>query len=320
MNHIYKNKYLEIKTLNQIGDDNPIYQASIFIVYDNGDINRFNHDSTSDTMYQIASCSKFITSIVVAKLYELGELDYDTDINNYLKKWKCNKDGVTLRHLLTHVSGSKDFNGYMGAEPQFPYEQTLDLNIQILNGESYSKPFNITETIGENFLYSGAGYQVIQQILEEVTCKRLYQLLEQYIFEPLNMNNSTGKLLYEKKHNYPLANMDYLYRMYPETAAAGIWMSCNDLLTLLIDLLNSYNNNNGTILHQNTIKLITKGEEHGLGMFIDGNTFSHSGSNHAYKMNFNCITEKNHIEIYMINHNPKYDPNYVINKGVKLLE
>ena len=39
MNHIYKNKYLEIKTLNQIGDDNPIYQASK-IVYDNGDINR----------------------------------------------------------------------------------------------------------------------------------------------------------------------------------------------------------------------------------------------------------------------------------------
>ena len=318
MNHIYKNKYLEIKTFNQIGGNSPIYQASK-IVYDNGDVTRSNHDSSSDTMYQIASCSKFITSIVVAKLYELNVLDYDTDINTYLKKWKCNKDGLTLRHLLTHISGSKDFNGYMGAEPQFPYDQTLDLNIQILNGESYSKPFNIVDNIGEQFSYSGAGYQVIQQVLEEVTGKRLYQLLEQYIFEPLNMNNSTGKLLYENKHDYPLANMDYLYRMYPETAAAGIWMSCNDLLSLITDLLNSYNSNNGTILQQKTVKMITRGERHGLGMFIDGNIFSHSGSNHAYKMHFYCIPENNYIEIYMINHNPKYEPNYVIEESKKIL-
>jgi hypothetical protein len=41
---------------------------------------------TCDTLYQIACCSKFRTSIIVAKLYELGKLDkldYDTDINKY---------------------------------------------------------------------------------------------------------------------------------------------------------------------------------------------------------------------------------------------
>ena len=42
-------------------------------------------NSTNNTMYQIASCSKFITSIVVGKLYELGKLDYDTDITPVLK-------------------------------------------------------------------------------------------------------------------------------------------------------------------------------------------------------------------------------------------
>ena len=61
-------------------------------------------------MYQIASCSKFITSLVVAKLYELKKLDYDTDINKYLKKWKC-PTKITLRQLLTHSSGSSDHNG-----------------------------------------------------------------------------------------------------------------------------------------------------------------------------------------------------------------
>ena len=102
-------------------------------------------------------------------------------------------------------------------EPQVLYKQNLELNIKIINGDSYSKPFNITKKIGEKFMYSGAGFQVVQQVLEEITNKRLYQLMEQYIFKPLKMNNSTGKLLYEKKHDYPLANMNYLYRMYPET-------------------------------------------------------------------------------------------------------
>ena len=46
------------------------------------DNKQFN--STNNTVYQIASCSKFITSIVVGKLYESGKLDYDTDINKYL--------------------------------------------------------------------------------------------------------------------------------------------------------------------------------------------------------------------------------------------
>ena len=182
----YKTKYLELKNIditNQMGGgkDNVIFNASK-LIYNDGKTTTKNYKSTSDTMYQIASCSKFITSLVVAKLYELGKIDYDTDINKYLKKWKCVKKGVTLRHLLTHTSGSSDHNGFLGMEPQVKYTQNLELNIKIINGESYSKPFNITEKIGKKFMYSGAGFQVIQQVIEETTNKRLYQLMKQYIF------------------------------------------------------------------------------------------------------------------------------------------
>lgn len=328
MSHIYIKKYLELKNINQIGGTNKndiIYQASK-LIYINGKIKRKNHNSSSDTMYQIASCSKFVTSLVVAKLYELNLLDYNTDINKYLTKWKCNTKGVTLKHLLTHTSGSSDHNGFLGMEPQFPYKQNLELNIKILNGDTCSKPFNITEKVGKKFIYSGTGYQVIQQVLEEITGKRLYQLLDQYIFKPLNMNNSTGKLLYENNHNYILANMNYQYRMYAETAAAGIWMSCNDLLILLTDLINSYNNNNGVLLNQNTIKSITKSQftkNHGLGMFIGQHKgkklFFHNGNNHGYKMFFCCVPENNYIEICMFNYNPKYNPKYIIKEAKQLL-
>jgi CubicO group peptidase (beta-lactamase class C family) len=305
------------------------------IVYDNGNISAKNYNSTSDTMYQIASCSKFITAIVVAKLYELGKLDYDTDINKYLKKWKCPKKGITLKQLLTHTSGSSDRNGYLGMFPQYPLTQDLDLNIKIINGNLYSKPFNITEKKGSKFMYSGAGFQVIQQVLEEITNERLYILMEKYIFTPLNMKNSTGKLLYEGQHNYSLADMDGLYRIHPETSAGGVWMSCNDLLTLALDLMTSYNDNSGKILQQETMKLITKGvvqpdlnKKHikwGLGMLVvnedeEGiHRFEHCGHNEGDKMNFYCIPEKKYVNIYMLNYNPKYyyNPKYKVSDKVK---
>ena len=307
------------------------------IVYDNGKIIIKNYKSTSDTMYQIGSCSKFITAIVVAKLYELGKLDYDTDINKYLKKWKCPQKGITLKHLLTHTSGSSDGNGYLGESPQRYLEQNLDFNIKIINGEwSLGTRFNTTEKPGKKFMYSGAGFQVIQQVLEEITNERLYKLMEKYLFTPLNMKNSTGKLLYEGEHNYLLADMDGLYRMHLETAAAGIWMSCNDLLTFTLDLMNSYNNNSGKILQQETMKLITKNyntgdkklfEKWSLGMEHvedeDGNRkFGHSGGLYGNQVDCYCIPDKNYINIFMINNNPKVDFNCdkVKKKAVKKLD
>ena len=300
-------------------DLDPVIFNASKIALENNKITSLTHKSTLDTMYQIASCSKFITSIIVAKLYELGKLDYNTDINKYLKKWKCPTKNITLRHLLTHTSGSSDNNGFLGMDPQVKYTQDLKLNIDIISGKSYSKPFNITEKIGKKFMYSGSGYQVIQQVIEEITNKRLYQLMEKYIFEPLNMKNSTGKLLYEGQHKYKLADMGGLYRMYPETAAAGVWMSCNDLFKFAKDIMNGYNNNKSKILKQDTIKMITKGEHPeweksyknwGLGMFVENNSnkklFAHGGSNYGYQMNFHCEPEKKYIHLFMICYNPKY--------------
>jgi CubicO group peptidase (beta-lactamase class C family) len=288
------------------------------IEYKKGKTEENKYKSSKDKMYQIASCSKFITSLVVAKLYELNKLDYDTDINTYLKKWKCKTKGITLRHLLTHTSGSSDGNGFLGMEPAVKYKQDLQLNIDIITGNSYSKPFNITETPGKKFIYSGAGFQVIQQVLEEITGERLHKLMQNYVFNPIDMKSSTARLLYDK-HNYKLADMNGLYRIHPETAAAGVWMSCNDLLSLGKDLIKGYNDDESKILKQETIKMITKvehpkwekdDENWGLGMFVSQKygkkLFGHNGANYAYGMDFYCIPENEEIYIRMYNYNPIY--------------
>lgn len=132
--------------------NNIIYQASGATIK-KGKIDKKNYESTSDTMYRIASCSKFITSLVVAKLYEMNKLDYDTDINTYLTTWRCPKDGITLRHLLTHTSGSDDGNGFLGMEPQILYTQNIKLSTDIVIGKSYSKPYLRCLDFPKNLIY-----------------------------------------------------------------------------------------------------------------------------------------------------------------------
>jgi hypothetical protein len=106
---------------------------------------------------------------------------------------------------------------------------------------------------------------------------------------------------------------------------------CNDLLTLVIDLMNSYNENSGKILQQETIKLITthynaEDRIYGLGMRVNKdkegrNIFGHNGSNDGYKIHFYCVPEKKYFYVHCFSYNPKYyfNPKYQVFDNIKKL-
>jgi len=261
------------------------------------------NNSTDDTMYQIASCSKFITNIIVAKLYELGKIDYNTDINTYLKKWKCPVKNITLLHLLCHTSGTNDGLGYLGFE-NFTPKNKLPSNIETINGTNTYRGVNFIEKPGKEYMYSGAGYQVIQQVLEEITGKHMYQLFNQYIFKKLKLKNSTAKILYPGKHKYALSNINNCYRLYPETAAAGVWMSGNDLLKVVMDLSLGYKYNTSKILKKDTLMLLCDKKIGTFGVYNKKIEFSHYGINYGYKMKMICFPMEGKCNIIMTHYNP----------------
>ena len=267
-------------------------------------IQKKNLDSTNNKMYQIASCSKFITYVVVGKLYELGKLDYDTDINKYLKKWKCPAKKITLRHLLTHKSGI-DKGGFPGYDIN---NKKLPSNIDILNGNGNSKEIKFVEKPGKKYMYSGIGYQVIQQVLEEITGKKLYQLMDKYIFKPLKLKYSTGKVLYPKKHKYNLVKIkNWDYKLYPETAAAGVWMSTNDLFKIILDLSNGYKSNTSKLLKNETLMLFLNdlyNEEYNFKFRKKDNEINifHTGRNNGYITVMGCYPMLGECFIIMVNY------------------
>ena len=126
------------------------------------------------TVFQVASVSKWITSFGVLKLVEQGKLDLDTPIDDYLTRWhlpesEFDNRKVTIRRLLSHSSGLVDDLGYSGFTPdQTP--QTIEASLTKAADGFYSEGIaRVGFEPGSQYMYSGAGYTILQLLIEEVS-------------------------------------------------------------------------------------------------------------------------------------------------------
>ena len=258
---------------------------------------------TAETLFQAASISKPVTALGVLRLVQSGKLDLDTDVNRYLKTWKVPdneftaKTKVTLRELLTHTAGMTvhGFPGYASDAP-------LPTVTQVLNGE---KPANtpairVDTTPGTIWRYSGGGYVIVQQLLEDVTGKPFPKLMHELVLEPMGMTHST----YEQPlPSVRLAEAAMPYHddgqpvtggphTYPEMAPAGLWTTPSDLARYAIEVQKALAGKSNKVLSAAMAKqMLTPGMNHwGLGPGTGGSPehpyFMHGGANEGYRCNF----------------------------------
>lgn len=260
---------------------------------------------TDETIFQAASISKPVTGMVALHLVSNGLLDLDADVNEVLRTWKVpdskftkeRPDGVcpkvTLRGLLSHTAGINIY-GY----PGYPFDSEIPTLQQILNGKppANSKPVRVVREPGKAFKYSGGGYLVVQQMIEDVTGRPLAALAKEVIFDKLGMANSTfdSKLPQEyipraatghQKTGEPVPGK---WHNYPEQAAASLWSTPSDLACLIIEVLKSLKNESNCVLSAEMTRqmLIPQMSLGGLGFNVvikDGLTrFGHPGWNEGF--------------------------------------
>jgi len=187
---------------------------------------------TEATKFQVASLSKSITATAVMKLVERKIVDLDIDVNVYLRNYVLDQP-ITLRQLLSHTAGVnvEGFKGYLRNK----YVPCLS---EVIQGKGNSSKIKVTSTPGLAYHYSGGGYILIQQILTEVTHQSFQDLIQSLVFDPLNMtestfdSNKTGVVGYYRKDKKVQLN----YRVYPESAAAGLVTTPRDLAKWMIEL------------------------------------------------------------------------------------
>ena len=142
--------------------------------------------NAADTVFRIASVSKHITASCMLLLEDEGLLTLDSDIRKWLPEIPEYDETITIRHLLHHTSGLRDYTSLMpllviGDEDLFTGQQTIDL-IARQKGLNFSP--------GEKHSYCNSGYFLLSVICQRASGKTLRQYADEKIFSPLGMTSS----------------------------------------------------------------------------------------------------------------------------------
>ena len=135
------------------------------------------HHPEPDPFFRVASITKIATAMLTMHLIDQGLLSLDEPINLFLSLNPIpdELDGVTLRHLLSHLSGLMD-------PPTLEGDLESGKTIyDVVRGMRISPP-------GKSFRYSNLGYGIIGCVIEAVTGRPLDEVFNAELFTPLRMN------------------------------------------------------------------------------------------------------------------------------------
>jgi CubicO group peptidase (beta-lactamase class C family)/predicted esterase len=139
---------------------------------------------SDDTMFAIASMTKPITATAMLILQDRGKLSINDPVSKYIPEFKTMKlaDGsqprpLTIRDLMTHTSGVRRVRNL---SPQASLKEQASA--------SAAEPLEFAP--GSRWKY-GIGLNVCGRIIEVVSGKEYSQFLQQNIFDPLKMNDTT---------------------------------------------------------------------------------------------------------------------------------
>ena len=141
---------------------------------------------TSTSVFDIASVSKQFTGMAIAMLVEERKIALTDDIRKYIPSLPDFGKKVTVRNLVDHTSGIRDWAAMMGyAGRDFEDVSTYE---EILRMAEHQRELNFAP--GEEYTYSNTGYVLLAKIVEVVTKQKFADWTHANIFKPLGMNNT----------------------------------------------------------------------------------------------------------------------------------
>ena len=277
---------------------------------------------STESLFQIASIGKVITALAALKLVKDGKISLDEDVNTRLTSLKIVenkftiKEKVTLRRLLCHSAGFTDDYGFSG----YSVSDSIPTLIDIIKAQPLAKNTKaliVNYVPGTVMRYSGGGYLIIQQLIEDITGMSFTKYIEKEIFNKLDLQSSTYNY-YPDRNGFKIArghdengNIDAKekYHVYPESAAAGFWTTPGDLAKVLIEMQQEYEGITDKILNQPLLDSMLTPQfefnDRGLGVALKGaervDGFWHAGQNAGYNSLMYATTKTGQGAVVMLN-------------------
>jgi Beta-lactamase class C and other penicillin binding proteins len=265
-----------------------VEKIQLAIFADNEILYKQEYHSDEKEQFQAASNSKPVVAYTALKMVENGLLTLDTPLSNYTKVRYFEDDNrgdqITLRMILNHTSGM---------------------------GNSVGKSlFKIYMEPGKEFHYSGAGFEYLRIVIETITGKSLDKLIQEIVFTPLKMTNSS----YIKMK----INGEYAF-----SAAGGLLTTAEDLGKFYCELVNPQHIRSDLINEMlSDSSRINANNSWGLGIGIQSGNGEriiwHSGNNGNkwIALSYASVSKKIGIIILCKGKNGYYINQWIIHKAI----
>jgi len=168
--------------------------TTCLIVKDGKTITRFHAGSATlewpspvddSTVFEIGSVSKQFAAASILLLADDGKLSVEDNISKYFTNSPAAWKDIKIRHLLAHTSGLRNYDGLDGFEMRQHLTQARF--IKLLEAQ----PMKFAP--GESWSYCNSGYNLLGYIVENVSGKSYWDFLQERIFTPLQMTNTTRR-------------------------------------------------------------------------------------------------------------------------------
>jgi CubicO group peptidase (beta-lactamase class C family) len=252
---------------------------------------------TPETPTNIGSSSKQFTGFALALLASRGKVNLNDDVRKYIPELKDFGKTITLRHLLSHTTGYREFINTLLIEGR-----------QVLEGD-YIAPDEVIKVInrqpalqnepGAEFNYNNSAFSLASIVVERVTGRPFAEWMREEVFLPLGMTHTwvranPGQIIPRRSIGYIPGEGGFreVRDLFASVGAGGINTTPGDVAKWMRNLKTGELGGPAVIKEMTTSFVLNNGKpsNYGYGVFLDSarglRRWQHGGNDVAHSSTF----------------------------------
>ena len=137
--------------------------------------------SPKNTQFRIASISKTLTAVALAKLIDDNKLNLNNSLYTYVPDFPKKDYDFTIRQIAGHTAGIRHYKGS---------EFLINDKMSIVEGLDIFKESDLLFKPGTNFKYSTYGWNLLSVVIQNISKKDFFDFMDDEVFVPLKMTKT----------------------------------------------------------------------------------------------------------------------------------
>lgn len=272
------------------------------------------------TRTNIGSTSKQFTALAILLLEDQGLLSLDDDVRTHIPELPDFGETVTLRHLLSHTSGYREFLNTLAMAGRRINESDFIDREEVI--DVVRRQPALQNSPGAEWNYNNTGFGLLAEVVERVTGDDFAKWMAENVFEPLEMNDTVVRghprqIIENSAQGYtPIESGRWgeAADIPASAGAGGIYTTAADLVTWLRNVSTGAFGGRGIMDQMTTRYVLTSGDttNYGLGLFVDEHRglrrIHHGGADLAHRSMLAYYPEVD-AGVLVMSNNATFDPN-----------